>query len=85
MRISKILLKDTLTGMQVVATDTSYNHAMSYLCDTKGYDPVKFTLEPMTGYVMCVVKKEGEIYDFFYDEDRGYLLFKGKRGGAAYG
>lgn len=80
MRIFKILCVDRVTNMQMVASETSYNHSMSYLIDTLGYKPLSCTMDSETGYHKAVMEKEGNVYVFYYDEDRGYLLFDGEGG-----
>lgn len=80
MRIFRIHCVDSVTNMQMVASEASYNHAMSYLADTLGYEPLSCTHDSATGFTKAVMKREGKTYVFYYDEDRGYLLFDGKGG-----
>lgn len=73
---------DSVTNIQMVAKDCSYNHAMSYLSDTLGYEPVKcsvdYTPGITKGYTKAIMKKDDAVLVFYYDEDRGFLLFNKK-------
>lgn len=68
MTVFKIFCKDSITGMEMIATDCSFNAACDYL-----------EHQNLGKYLGCdsfgnISKIKFDKRDFFYDEERGYLL-----------
>jgi len=70
--------KDTKTGLSMVLSECSYNMAMLWIQDEvdrrDGYQFKLFGKDWEGLYVIRVLKGCTKIRDFFYDEERGYLL-----------
>ena len=70
MLIFNVLCKDSVTGMEMIASELSFNEACMYL---KSQDLGRYFGNYGFGNM---INFKFEKRDFYYDEERGYLLGK---------
>ena len=75
MRKFVVLTKDGVTGLQMILSEVSFNHACSFLENEKGLGEFIGT-DDVTVKGRKLTKVGFSKRDFFYDEERGYLLGK---------
>lgn len=84
MKIMTTSCTDNITGFMVLATDCSYNFAMDWLArelDKYDVEILSCVTDKVTGYTKIKTGQYSHILgdfkpcdDYYYDEERGYLL-----------